>query len=98
MVTVQALADSWLQKTPLTGPAREGPAGFVVNGKAYMGTGYMGPCLNDFWEYDPVVDAWTQKANYPGVVRNAAIGFAIGGKGYLGTGTSCGATPKRKSV
>ena len=63
---------------------------FCNRTKAYLGTGYIGPCVNDFWEYDQPTNTWTQKANFPGAVRNAASGFAIGGKGYLGTGSSCG--------
>src|SRR5439155_15730897 len=60
--------------------------GFSIGAKGYIGTGYNGTYLKDFWEYDPATDAWTQKANFGGTARDWATGFSIGSKGYIGTG------------
>jgi N-acetylneuraminic acid mutarotase len=66
---------------------RNNAVSFVINNKAYVGTG-QGDMLymDDFWEYDPTTKAWTQKASFEGTPRRTAIGFAINGKGYVGTG------------
>jgi N-acetylneuraminic acid mutarotase len=61
------------------------PTGFVINGKAYVGTGNE---LNLFCEYNPSGDLWTIKAPFPGVVRGEAVGFSLNGYGYLGLGTN----------
>jgi len=81
--------DSWTQKTDFGGTARYGSFSFVVNGMAYVGTGYDKQCncgTLDFWEYDPINDTWSQKANLTGVPRWYLIAFTIGSKGYAGTG------------
>lgn len=61
---------------------------FVVNNKAYVGTGRKedGSYSKHFYEYDPLTNTWTPKADLPGVARRGAVSFAIGGKGYCGTG------------
>jgi N-acetylneuraminic acid mutarotase len=82
-------AGNWYKASELDGVVRSGAVAFVVNGKAYMGTGYNGSqtqWLNDFWEYDTITSSWTQEANFPGTPRNGAIGMGIGNEGYIGTG------------
>lgn len=76
----------WTRKADFGGVARAGAAGFSIGNKGYIGTGYNGSFLNDFWEYDPTNDTWTQKANFGGTGRCNAVGFSIGSKGYIGTG------------
>lgn len=67
--------------------------GFVLDGKAYMGTGYNGSIVfNDFYCYDPSNDTWTAKANFPGLARGASGCFSIGNYGYLGGGYDGNAT------
>lgn len=83
--------NSWIQKTNFPGGVRYGQANFVLNGKAYVGTGTDENWFtNDFWEYNPATDFWLQKANFPGSARGFASAFAIGAKGYMGLGTDGG--------
>src|SRR5262245_22290905 len=79
---------SWKQKTSFSGTGRTAPAGFEINGKGYIGTGYDNSInTKDFWEYDPATEAWTQKADFGGAGRHGAGAFALNGKGYMGLGT-----------
>jgi len=81
------LVGNWIELSDFEGVPRSDAVAFVVNGKAYVGTGYDGEDrLNDFWEYDPVVNNWTKKADFPGTPRNGAVGFGTDTKGYVGTG------------
>jgi hypothetical protein len=58
------ITNTWSQKASL-GFAMEGPAGFVLNNKAYIGFGYskkVADVTNDFFEYDPSTNTWARKA------------------------------------
>jgi N-acetylneuraminic acid mutarotase len=78
---------NWAKRSDFDGYARSDAASFVINGKAYLGTGYDGRNrLKDFWEYDPEMNAWIQKADFGGAARSAAVGFAAAGNGYFTTG------------
>ncbi len=81
--------NSWTQKADFGGGLRLGPVGFVINGKAYVGTGRdnFGNQQSDLWEYNPATNTWVQKNPLPGPGRRCAVGFAIGNKGYIGTGS-----------
>jgi len=67
-----------------------GGAAFSINGKGYLGIGWVhgsGVDVNDFFEYDPVLDKWTRKASFPGALRDNATSFSLpNGKGYVGMG------------
>jgi N-acetylneuraminic acid mutarotase len=66
---------------------------FTVNGKGYVGTGYIQAnnntpvLLNDLWEYNPATGAWTQKASISSG-RYGSFCFVIGNYGYIGCGYS----------
>ncbi|MBV7531855.1 kelch repeat-containing protein [Chitinophaga sp. sic0106] len=78
---------NWIRRSEFEGVARSAAASFVIDNKAYVGTGYDGTNrLQDFWVYDVDMNQWTQKASFPGTARNNASGFAAGGKGYVGIG------------
>lgn len=78
---------NWVKRSDFDGYARSDAASFVINGKAYIGTGFDGRNqLKDFWEYDPDKNAWIQKADFGGVARQGAVGFSAGGNGYITTG------------
>ncbi|MBX7139960.1 MAG: T9SS type A sorting domain-containing protein [Chitinophagales bacterium] len=79
---------TWTQKADFGGASRYGPVGFAIGDKGYMGTGWNGSYLNDFWEYNSNTDSWTQKANVGTIGREMAVGFSIGQKGYIGTGNN----------
>ncbi|MEO3405536.1 kelch repeat-containing protein [Mucilaginibacter sp. CAU 1740] len=78
--------DKWIQLKNYPGSGMGMMAGFSVNNKIYLGTGFnysTGLLQNDFWEYDPSNDTWTQKNDFPGSKRQGAVSFAIGNYGYL---------------
>jgi len=68
----------------------------VINGYAYVGTGYnnaqSNSWLNDFWRYDAVGGTWDEVTDFPGAPRTSAVAFELNGKGYVGTGTGDGFT------
>jgi|GEM_PF-6018989 len=83
--------NSWIEKNAfpsLDGERRFGAFSFVIDNKAYVGSGANGTVgtLKDFWLYNPQTDTWTQRQNASGLGRYDAIAFAIGAKGYMGTG------------
>ncbi len=82
------LTNAWTQRAAFGGGPRKGAAAFVVNGKAYVGTGADANSVqkNDLWQYTPSTNTWVQRASLGGVVRDGAVAFGIGGFGYLGTG------------
>lgn len=86
---IDSLPDQWIPKADLGGVGRYGAISFVLNDKAYVGTGVDGVAdiLNDLWQYDPLTNAWIQKANIP-VGRYGAVGFSLMGNGYVATGFS----------
>jgi len=76
-----------MKRSQYEGVARSSAASFVIDNKAYVGTGYDGTeRLQDFWVYDVDQNQWTQVTSFPGVARNGAVGMAMAGKGYVGTG------------
>jgi N-acetylneuraminic acid mutarotase len=85
--------DSWTQVADFGGSARYAAVGFSIVSKGYIGTGYDGSYLNDFWEYDPAADVWSQKADFSGIERVEAVGFGIGNKGYVGVGVNASTSP-----
>jgi len=75
--------NSWVQKASFPGQTRSLYAGFVIDNKAYCGTGRVsGSMLKDLWEFDPLSNSWTQKADLP-TTRASVFSFAISGKGYF---------------
>lgn len=90
------LPGGWDKKGDFEGIPRSGAVSFVINGFAYVGTGYNSEGnikLNDFWKYDPISDSWTQAADFIGTPRSQAVAFTINGKGYVGTGLDLAANP-----
>jgi N-acetylneuraminic acid mutarotase len=57
---------------------------FVINDRAYVGTGY--DPTRAFRMYDPAANTWTRKADFGGEARGAAAAFAINARGYFGLG------------
>ena len=45
--------DAWKRIGDFPGAGRIDPVVFVIDGKAYLGTGYNGSLLRDFWVFDP---------------------------------------------
>lgn len=83
--------NTWIEidSFPVAAGGRSRAAGFALNNKLYVGTGWDGQNeKKDFWEYDPATDTWAAIADFPGVARNGAVAFESSGKGYVGTGVS----------
>ena len=78
--------DKWHRLNDYPGDGMAMMAGFSINNKTYLGTGFnynTNLLCSDFWEYDPSNNTWTQKADFPGGKRQTAIAFSIGDNGYL---------------
>jgi N-acetylneuraminic acid mutarotase len=78
--------DKWTARSPM--PIKLSQAFcMVINGKAYVGTGYAGNSsyTKQFFEYDPTTDKWTAKADFP-TVRYGTSAYSAGDKGYAGFG------------
>ncbi|MDX1939499.1 MAG: hypothetical protein SFU99_03050 [Saprospiraceae bacterium] len=80
----------WTRKADFVGTPRYNSVGFSINGKGYIGTGYDGNWLKDFYEYDPDTDTWTQVVSLKGAKREEAFAFVIDGKAYVGGGRNNG--------
>ena len=92
----------WTQIADFPGEGRYGAVAFVVDGKAYVGTGYRPDqnttteqYFNDFYCYDPSTNRWSDApVTYlpdGAVARRDAVAFSLKGKGYVGTGIAKGA-------
>jgi len=86
--TTTTTVGDWMRSSDFEGVARTEAVGFVLDGKAYIGTGYKQDDvrLSDFWAYDQATETWFQKADMPGAARNSAVAFTVGSKAYVGTG------------
>lgn len=81
------ITNLWTPVASFTGTARRGAVSFVIEGKAYVGTGETNSGrVSSFYKYDPILDTWTQIASFAGQDRTSAVGFSIGSYGYVGTG------------
>lgn len=60
---------------------------FVMNGKAYIGTGVnAGAISKKIYEYDPASNAWDEMTPFEGSARSLAVAYVLAGRGFLGTG------------
>jgi hypothetical protein len=75
-----------LPDPPATMPGREAHVIIAHNGFIYVGFGYNGSCLSDWWRWDPCSGTWTQLANAPVNLSNWPFIFAIGPYIYVGGG------------
>jgi hypothetical protein len=67
-----------LPTPPATMPVRENYVTIAHNGLIYVGFGYNGSCLNDWWRWDPCSGTWTQLASPPVNFGTGSFIFAIG--------------------
>jgi hypothetical protein len=79
--------EAWTQKANFTGAPRREAVSFVIENKAYVGTGNSAAGLKkDFFVYDPISNSWEQVSDFDGTARHAAVGFSMGNYGFVGTG------------
>ncbi|OJJ17945.1 hypothetical protein BKI52_29250 [marine bacterium AO1-C] len=88
--------DQWTRVADFGGRRIRGAVSFVIDNKAYVGTGNSG--VQDFWQYDPAIDQWTKKADFGGGQRNGAIGFTSNNKGYIGLGGNANETGYKQDI
>ena len=50
----------WSSKTDYPGSARNDATAFGLSDKGYLGSGYDGNYLKDFYSYTPLTDTWEQ--------------------------------------
>ncbi|HYC87284.1 MAG TPA: fibronectin type III domain-containing protein [Chryseosolibacter sp.] len=87
---------TWTARAEFPGTARIGAVAFVVNGKAYVGTGNDlsgNGFRRDFYAYDPAFNSWQQVADFPEDFTSAAgitsgVAFATDSLGYVGLGNT----------
>lgn len=75
---------------------RRGALAGSVNDIGYVGFGYNGNYLKDFYRYTPSTTStglgtWSTTAGFPGEKRQNGVAFTISNKLYVGTGTNNGA-------
>lgn len=81
-----ANAQSWQQIADFPGTARDDGTSFIINNKAYCGTGFeVGfAATRDFYVFDMYTNAWQKQIMMPaGNERQYACGFSNAGKGYI---------------
>jgi N-acetylneuraminic acid mutarotase len=84
---------TWTPISAFPGGARYLSVAFVLDGKAYVGTGDPGT-RSDFWALDPSTEQWTQVASIP-VARAISVAFSLNGHGYVLTGRDTSGQPFR---
>src|SRR5437762_1364596 len=82
---------AWTAGNAFPGISRAHYIQWVLNGKAYMGTGSYVAGQNltftkDIWEFDLATNSWTQKADFGGNIRTGTLNFTVGSNGYAGCG------------
>ncbi len=90
-------ANTWTHMADFPGQPVMKPAGFVLNNRAYLGTGLVDwrtvngapelDLVDEFWEYQADGNSWKRKADYPGGPMANAVGFSIDSAGFIGLGT-----------
>jgi N-acetylneuraminic acid mutarotase len=79
--------EAWTQKANFTGAPRREAVSFVIDNKAYVGTGSSAAGLKkDFYVYDPSNNTWEQVSDFASTARRAAVGFSMDAYGFVGTG------------
>lgn len=79
------VTNSWTKKANFPGVGRINPIGFVLNGKAVVGGGYVSGTtirLSDYYEYDPATNLWTPVPGFSSGNRSVGASFTIHNEGY----------------
>ncbi len=95
-----ASLDTWTKKRDIsnnsddsydndyTSITRQDAATFVINGRAYLATGFKSGLVSKVWEYDPATDLWEQKTSFEGSARDNAVGITVQNRGFVLSGKS----------
>ena len=66
--------DVWTQRSNFPGPARAQAVAIVVEGRAFVGSGYNGILYDDFWEYTPILSLDEQIIIHASIFPNPSQG------------------------
>lgn len=83
------LVGNWIRSEDFRGDPRSEAVSFVLNNKAYVGTGLFATTAqysNLFYAFDLDQGFWEQIELFPGEMRRGAVAFAVAGKAYVATG------------
>lgn len=85
--------NQWTAKASFPGNPREHASVFIINNKAYIGTGKdTSGYYNDFWRFTPQTGTlngeWQQISNLPATPRANCVAFTINNCGYIGMGVT----------
>lgn len=89
--------DSWTRKDDFAGSARYGAIGFSLADYGYVGTGYDGGWLKDFYRFNPSAPSgsqWTVVNGFGGFKRVYGSVFVIGEYAYILCGEQNGSLPE----
>lgn len=67
--------NTWVQRSDLPGPPRKHATAFMINGTAYLGSGFNGVFLDDFYQYNQILGIETTKNTEIQVFPNPASDF-----------------------
>jgi PKD repeat protein len=88
--------NSWTRKANFPGAGRYNMLGFVINDKAYIGTGSNGGTYSsEIFMYTATNNTWQQLQDFPGGGRWSPVMFSVNGKGYLCLGFDNNANLRR---
>jgi hypothetical protein len=81
-------SDSWDSYASFPGDPRQACISFVLNGKAYVGSGQSqyDTTYTDMFSYDPSTDNWSNVPSLPAQGRAWATAGVIGDTAYIGNG------------
>lgn len=82
----QGDSGKWIQASDFPGTARYSAIAFSIDDKGYVGTGYDGNRLKDFYRFDVSTGNWVQIMSIGGSKRRDAAVFVLEGKAYVFTG------------
>jgi len=78
--------NTWKKLKDFPGTPRIDASVFVIQNKAYIGTGYDGGNTRDFYAYDPTMDSWKRIADFAGGDLHASVGIGTGKRGFIVAG------------
>lgn len=79
--------NSWKKLHDFPGTPRIDPIVFMINNKAYAGSGYDGTNTRDFYEYNAKDDSWKRIPDFAGGDLHASIGIGTGKRGFVVAGS-----------
>jgi N-acetylneuraminic acid mutarotase len=83
MYAYDPVANRWNILPDFPGSPRIDAISFVIDEKAYVGSGYDGTNTRDFYAYEPRAGTWQRIPDFPGGDIHAAVGAGTGSRGFV---------------